>query len=63
MKRIWYAEAYEAVEPDRSELGADLDALDVDGVDAGDLPASVGSSSGKGVTRGVAKRDNVLSVN
>jgi hypothetical protein len=48
-------------------MGGDLEALDldVDGVDAGDVPSpsSVGRSSRSGVTSRVAKRDNVLSVN
>lgn len=40
-----------------------LDDLGVDGVDPGDVPASFGSSTRRGVTSGVAKRDNVIYTN
>ena len=66
-KRLWYAEAYDAIEPDQSELGAGglggFEGLDVDAGDVpGDIPSSFGST-GKSVTKGVSKHDNVLSVN
>jgi hypothetical protein len=64
-KRLWYAEAYDAVEPERDELGAGgLEDLGVDPGDVpGDVPTSIGGSRGRNVTKGVSKHDNVLSVN
>lgn len=60
LKRLTYARCLDAVEPDQDEL--EIDGAVPDGIDSGDIPTSFGST-GRGITKGVSKHDNVLSVN